>query len=340
MNCRICDEAGAHARYRAREMFFGTGETFDYFQCRRCGCLQIADIPADLGRYYRADYYSLAPAGTRQPSRVAVRKRLQSHLLLVDRTPVGRAAAALARRVFPDAYPVQFMPQIRDGGLAALDEPILDVGCGSGQFLLALAGLGFTRLDGCDPFIAADVAVGPVALHRADIGDLPGERRYKLILFQHSLEHMADPVRALAAARRLLRNDGQIFVEVPVADSYAWEEFGTDWVDLDAPRHLFLPTRAGMARLAADAGLRVSRIAPMSSMFELLGSEQYRRGIPLRSPESFLVRGVGSVYTKAEVERAKTLARTLNVPGRAGRLAFYFRSADTAFGAGPDAAFQ
>jgi hypothetical protein len=39
-------------------MMIGLGEAFDYLECPVCGSLQIAEIPADLSRYYPADYYS------------------------------------------------------------------------------------------------------------------------------------------------------------------------------------------------------------------------------------------------------------------------------------------
>ena len=150
------------------------------------------------------------------------------------------------------------------------------------------------------------------------------------MLFQHSLEHLPDQVGALAAARERLLPGGSIFVEVPVVDSYAWRTYGVDWVDLDAPRHLYLHSIRSLTRVAEAAGLAVARIAPMSSVFELLASEQYRRGIPLRAPDSIAVRGVGALYTRAALAPWQRLARRLDVPGEAGRLAFYLRPAELA----------
>ena len=44
--------------YLAREMMYGDKEEFEYFACDHCGCLQIAVVPEDLGKYYKSDYYS------------------------------------------------------------------------------------------------------------------------------------------------------------------------------------------------------------------------------------------------------------------------------------------
>ena len=60
LQCRICDARAAAPIYRLREMFFGTREEFDYFKCPSCGCVQIVEIPEDIGRHYPSDYYSFA----------------------------------------------------------------------------------------------------------------------------------------------------------------------------------------------------------------------------------------------------------------------------------------
>ena len=52
ISCRICGNATGNRLHRAREMQFGTGEEFDYVECAGCGCVQIAEIPADLQRFY------------------------------------------------------------------------------------------------------------------------------------------------------------------------------------------------------------------------------------------------------------------------------------------------
>ena len=56
--CRICGSEGEFDTYLAREMMQGTREEFRYFVCGNCRCLQIAEIPENLGDYYAGDYYS------------------------------------------------------------------------------------------------------------------------------------------------------------------------------------------------------------------------------------------------------------------------------------------
>jgi hypothetical protein len=44
--CRIGAAPGPHPVYTGREMMFGLGDSFEYLQCTRCGCLQIAVVPS------------------------------------------------------------------------------------------------------------------------------------------------------------------------------------------------------------------------------------------------------------------------------------------------------
>lgn len=58
--CRICGTESNNNVYRVKEMFFGTGEEFLYFECEECHCVQIVTIPDNLGDYYGKGYYSFS----------------------------------------------------------------------------------------------------------------------------------------------------------------------------------------------------------------------------------------------------------------------------------------
>ena len=59
--CRICGWTGEAKTLAVREMMFHTGEEFQYFECGHCHCLQIAEVPENLGDYYGDSYYSYRP---------------------------------------------------------------------------------------------------------------------------------------------------------------------------------------------------------------------------------------------------------------------------------------
>ena len=56
--CRTCGAALLERPVLTKEMMFGTRETFEYHECSGCGCLQIAEYPADIARHYPSGYAS------------------------------------------------------------------------------------------------------------------------------------------------------------------------------------------------------------------------------------------------------------------------------------------
>src|SRR5690606_19248090 len=140
----------------------------------------------------------------------------------------------------------------------------------------------------------------------------PGTR--DLVMFNHSLEHVPDPQAMLETARRMLRPGGRILVRLPVADCEAWDRYGTEWIQIDAPRHLFIPSRRGMGMLAERAGLRVEAVLDDSTEIQFLGSELYRqrrRYDELQSRYGWDVR-----------RRMRREARLLNARGRGDQAGF------------------
>ena len=58
-HCRICDNSLDNGIFPVREMMFGTRESFIYFRCSSCGCIQIAEVLQDMSEFYpRENYYS------------------------------------------------------------------------------------------------------------------------------------------------------------------------------------------------------------------------------------------------------------------------------------------
>lgn len=111
--------------------------------------------------------------------------------------------------------------------------------------------------------------------------------QFDLIMLHHALEHVVNPAETLQQAGKILRTGGQLLIRVPVAGA-AWKRYGANWIQLDPPRHIFLPTVKSMEVLAARAGLRFGQVVFDSTEFQFWGSEQYLRDIPLRDARSQL----------------------------------------------------
>lgn len=308
--CRICRDAGPHREWSVREMFLGTRDEFPYFECAKCGCLQIRSVPENLAAYYPREYYSPIHLSPVRRFKEAVRRPLRARRF----KSLLRGRTGLAS-LFPETViPEHLIATMRRFGIGT-DASVLDVGCGPGKFLRYLHSVGFRRLTGIDPFLAEDaVLFGRVRLLRKALEDVEGE--FDLILSTHSLEHMPDQDGAVAAIAARLSPAGVAVVRFPTVSSHAWETYRADWVQLDAPRHLCLHSRASFRMLVERHGLLLADLRDDSTEFQFWGSEQYRKDVPLSAPESYLNDRGTSLFAPGEVDAYRERAVTLNREGR------------------------
>jgi SAM-dependent methyltransferase len=270
--CRICGNTEGNQSHFPREMMFGWREVFEYVECARCGCLQIAEIPADLAKYYPSEgYYSYKPPKEKHDPAWLLRLRHErTRYFLGEFSVVGAALGLVSKR--PEHF-----DWLR--GRASLDSRIVDVGCGAGGLLLKLQREGFRSLLGADPFIRADIDYGNgVRILKRGLEDLDG--RFDFLMLHHSFEHMPDPAAALRALSLRVAPGGTLLLRIPVSDCYARRKYGLDWMAWDAPRHLYLHTVKSMELLAAGAGMEISSIVYDSSGQQFSSSELYIRGVP------------------------------------------------------------
>ena len=316
--CKICGNDSGNQQYTAREMMLGLRHTFPYLECSRCGCLQIATIPSDVGAYYPSGYYSFErPSEARLPG-PSLRNRLKASR---DRYAISRRGLAgrFLFKLFPRTDLLPFLAPLR----LPLTSRILDVGSGSGVDLLQLRAAGFKKVLGVDAFIASDIYYeSGVRVVKSSIFETTGE--WDLIVFNHSYEHMDQPVKILQHCAELLAPGGCCLLHIPTVSSWAWQHYRTNWVQLDAPRHFFLYSVAALEIVASSAGLRVADILYDSTGFQFWGSEQYVRDIPLFSERSYL-KQPGAVFSESDILKFEERARVLNASKQGDQAAFYLR---------------
>lgn len=153
--------------------------------------------------------------------------------------------------------------------LAVLDRvrpPVIDLGCGPGRHVLALAERGFPALgiDAAPSAVAMARARGALVLERSVFTRLPGAGRWgTALLLDGNVGIGGDPVGLLGQARALLRRDGIVLAEIEAPGTPT----ATKLVRLarggDAGGPAFPWTIVGvddLARLAASAGLAVGDV--------------------------------------------------------------------------------
>jgi len=223
-SCPVCD--GTEARRRFEIEGFPQCVTV----CNGCGLGRLHPLPdAETVRgYYPNEYYG-EPGVKFQP--------------LVE----GLVRAVGARHV---AFLTAGIP---DGAR------VLDVGCGRGVILGALADRGY-EVHGIE--ISEEAASGADARASVRIAptvaaaDYP-EDYFDQVIIWHVFEHLADPRGTLDAVRRILKPGGRLIVAVPNFSSLQARASGAAWFHLDLPRHLYQFPLAGLKTLLDRTGFEV-----------------------------------------------------------------------------------
>ena len=306
-----------NSTHEIREMMFGLRKTFTYFQCSNCECLQISNIPEDMSKYYTSHYYSFS-RGKKKLEITRLKKNVKK---LVNKYAVF--GEGMMGKLLYTAFPE---PSMRCLSKIPIDKSmrILEVGSGDGGFLLDLAEIGFTNLVGIDPYIEEDISFNKkVSVLKNTIEDVSG--KWDIIIFHHSFEHCEDPETVLTCVSHLLDFHGICIIRAPTVSSFAWEHYHTDWVQIDAPRHFFIPSIRSMELLAENANLHLFDAAYDSTDFQFWGSEQYRRNISLFSDSSYLVSPRKSMFGYMDIFLFKKQAKRLNLRNRGDQLALYLK---------------
>jgi len=249
MSCPAClSSAVATTVPKMVDDRFGCPDVVDIIRCRDCHHHFVDPLRPDneLGALYEAYYGRIVPTNTHRYSRLR---------------------ATLLRETLPG----------QDFLGAAVGKSLLDVGCGSGDFLIQARALGFeaTGIDVDPTAIDAARALGFVA-HRgaANIDTLQGAR-FDVITLNQVIEHVEDPRGTLASLREKLSDSGILFVATPNGRSASLQRTGRNWINWHVPyhQHIFSPESL---RISADAsGLRLIRMSTRTPVIWSLLQQQH-----------------------------------------------------------------
>lgn len=290
-DCRVCGHSGAHPNLQAPERMFATHKVFDYFRCLDCGCLQIKAIPSDLATYYPQNYY--AYHAERGQGWRAVLRKWRNQGLLND---------SLMGQFLNLIQPFEALKALRRVPISQQSH-ILDLGCGQGQLVMALLELGFKHVRGLDPFLPAGLTELEPYISRGDLQDLkPG---WDLIMLHHSFEHLPDPHAVFRQVYQALKTGGWLLLRIPTVDSWAYEHYGTSWVQWDPPRHLYLFSRQNLKDLADQYRFKLVLTQDDANTFQFLGSETYRQNLPLIKMRGSLLKRLYYAFRARHLNRLK-----------------------------------
>lgn len=228
-----CLACGAATRFA----FTSVEKGFDLFACDACGSARTwpALDAASIGAWYPQVYY-----GTRNVRFNRLFERMTRWF--------RQRRARVVRKLIP-------------GG------KVLDVGCGRGLTLSFLRDAGFDAVGLELSDVAAAHARDTLGLdvRTGDFLTTTFEREsFAAIIFWHSLEHIAEPLRALDRAYELLAPGGVLIVAVPNFGSIQARVAGREWFHLDVPRHYVHFTAPALKHALRWRGFKLIDVAHFS----------------------------------------------------------------------------
>ncbi len=242
--CPLCEDEVGELVWPMRDRLCGLPGSFALVRCAGCGLLYLnpRPVPAYIHVYYPESYESFIRQRTgRLPpwQRYSLRYGLWKRCRLVLR--------------------------YKRGGR------LLDLGCGTGQFLAEMGRYPSWKLAGVEPNTeAADFARRALGLD-VHPGDLFSARfpdhHFDVVTMWDVLEHLYEPVSTLREIGRVLKPDGVLILRTPSLDSWDARVFGRYWAGLDSPRHLAVYSRRTIEKLLARAGFTVRDFRTGSSSY-------------------------------------------------------------------------
>lgn len=264
--CPACGSSARHPRpFRVRDYLGSGGEdVWNLWRCAGCASLLLdprpddASLPLAYGGYYT---HAQAPAESAPRGLARLVWALFNGYLGARfdwrREPCAPAGRWLCAAVPPLALKLDYFGRHLFARCFPGRGLLVDIGCGNGEFLAQARDMGW-RTYGVEPDAQAAAAcrVRGLEVLQGTVTELPVERQgtADAVTLSHCIEHVPDPRAVLAAAWRLLRPGGGIWIATPNPGGLGVRVFGSAWRGLEPSRHLCVPSQRQLLRMLADSG--------------------------------------------------------------------------------------
>jgi len=270
--CDLCGNLGVLLYPNLRDRLFAAPGNWNLFICSNHNCELIwpnpMPIAQDLGKAY-VNYYTHVSAHSGPPTALKKLYFLTKRRWLTfaygypeDPSDKGKSLRRLScyllptlrRRAFSD---VSFFRFVSEGKL-------LDIGCGSGDWLSYMAKLGW-NVSGVDFDPKAVSAARQQGLN-VHLGSVEAQNfaanSFDAILLNQVIEHVPDPITTLKECARILKRGGKLLLYTPNSSSIWRRLFKKNWRGLEPPRHLHIFSINSIQGLFEKAGFKKIFIRP------------------------------------------------------------------------------
>lgn len=279
--CEICGSRNISHIFKQYDKNLNIKECFSVFKCANCYSLFLNPQPTekDLEKYYSKDkYYSLKRIDTKESRKTKLK------LKLYDIYFNPKENKTLIKIMFS---PIKFI--IR-GTKIVKDNKLLDIGCGSGQFLYEMRQFEMNTY-GIEPgdFDKEGNKKYDLNIKKSNLLKTKYPKEYfDLITMNHVLEHLDNPNQTLMEIKRIIKKDGLFIFAVPNINSLAHKIFKKNWYQLDIPRHLWNYSDKNIKIILEKNGFNIQRIRYNSRPSQFSVSLKYLLNVKSRRIEQIL----------------------------------------------------
>lgn len=254
-NCPVCG-SGSHAIALQATDHTVSKESFTICACAACGFHFTSPRPeqSTIGRYYLSDQYI---------SHAAKASGIRDHIYRAVRQRTLRAKHALIAKYHASGT-------------------VLDVGCGTGDFLAYLHAQGYSTQGVEVSPDARAIAQTKTTAIAPDLDSVPSHNQFNVVTLWHVLEHVADPATTLRHLHALCSPGALLVIAVPDRESWDCNHYGPQWAAWDVPRHLSHFRRQDIRTLLQQAEFDLVEIRRMwwDAPYVAMLSEQYNGANP------------------------------------------------------------
>jgi len=233
--------------------FSVSGEAFELFHDEELDILVTRPQPENLETYYESDSYI---------------SHTDANKSLIDKLYQAVKKFSLWRKT------------LLINSYSSGNKTLLDVGAGTGDFLLAAENRGWA-VKGIEPSRDARLRSREKKMELfPNMGFLSGGEKFQIITLWHVLEHLPDLENQILKLSWHLEDDGALVIAVPNFKSHDAEHYKEFWAAYDVPRHLWHFSREGIEKLFAKHDMKVVKTKPMwfDAFYVSLLSEKYKTG--------------------------------------------------------------
>jgi SAM-dependent methyltransferase len=260
--CFLCGKQGAPLYTGLRDKLFSAPGVWQLLRCPECGLVWLTPQPvgSEFGKLY-GTYY------THSDDQRSWR-RLARDAALLTHAGCNRKVSGWGWRLV--GLLLCTLPFVREAATVstmhlkeAVRGRLVDVGCGSGEFLNIMRQAGW-EVSGIDVDAqAADVARKQYGIE-ANVGSLEQAGLAKgsvdVLTMRHVIEHLPNPEETLHACWQTLKTSGRLILLTPNAEGLGHRFFRQDCISLDPPRHLYLFSVRTLQAMVERAGFRVEML--------------------------------------------------------------------------------